>query len=512
MKTKQSTSRLGVVFFLLVGTAIAVLADVRLPAIFSDHMVLQAEGPVSVWGWASPGERVSVSIAGQTQTANADASGKWRVTFSPLERTSTAATLTVKGRNTLVVEDVLVGQVWLGSGQSNMELLVRRAKGFTREQADAKFPEIRMFTVKKAASTNELSDVTGSWSVCSSNTVGNFSATLYFFGRELHLQLRQPVGLIHSSWGGTPIQTWMPRDAIQSSPHHVAMLERKRQELAAWPERERQIQASIRAWEAEAAAGTNKNLRAKPGNPGRPDASQSMPTRLYNGMIHPLVGYRIGGVLWYQGEANARAGETGATVYADLQTRLITGWRMVWGVPDLPFLFVQLPNFDDPRDSTGTSWAFFREAQARTLAVPNTGMAVTIDIGEANDIHPKNKQDVGQRLALLALGDVYKAKPSARSPMFRRQTIQGNEVQLKFSDAEGGLVARGGKVTGFVVAGADQKWLPATARIKGDGVVVSSTEIEVPIAVRYGWADNPECSLYNRAGLPVAPFRTDSWK
>ena len=304
----------------------------------------------------------------------------------------------------------------------------------------------------------------------------------------------------------------MPQDAIESSPHYADMVERKRQELAAWPEREEKILADIRAWEAEAAKGTNKNMRAKPGNPVRPDASQSLPARLYNGMIHPLVGYRIGGVLWYQGEANARGGETGAAIYTDLQTRLIAGWRSAWGVPDLPFLFVQLPNYDDPRDPTGTSWAFFREGQARTLAVPHTGMAVTIDIGEAKDIHPKNKPDVGHRLALLALGDVYKTKPSARSPMFREQTIQGNEVHLKFNHAEGGLVARGGEITGFVVAGADQKWLPATARIEGDRVVVSSAEISSPVAVRYGWADNPECNLYNRAGLPLAPFRTDSWK
>ena len=512
VRAKQAAARLAGVFLLLVGTAIAALADVRLPAIFSDHMVLQAEVPVNVWGWASPDERVSVSLAGQTQTTTADASGKWRVTFSPLKKANSATTMTVKGRNTLVVEDVLVGQVWLGSGQSNMELLVKRAKGFPREQADAKFPEIRMFTVKKTGSTNESDDVSGRWVVCSSNTVGMFSATLYFFGRELHLQLGQPVGLIHSSWGGTPIQAWMPQDAIESSPHYADLVERKRQELATWPEREEKILADIRTWEAEAAKGTNKNFGVKPRNPGRPDAVQSMPARLYNGMLHPLVGYRIGGVLWYQGEANARDGEPGATVYADLQTRLITGWRTAWGVPDMPFLFVQLPNYDDLRDPTGTSWAFFREAQARTLAVPNTGMAVTIDIGEANDIHPKNKQEVGRRLALLALADVYKTKPSARSPMFREQAIQGHEAHLKFSHAAGGLVARGGGITGFVVAGADQKWLPANARIEGEVVVVSSAEISAPVAVRYGWADNPGCNLYNRAGLPLAPFRTDAGK
>ena len=512
LKIKNLTSRLAGLFLLLVASAVGALADVRLPAIFSDHMVLQAECPVSVWGWASPGEEVSVSLAGQTQTNAANASGKWHVTFSPLKKSNKATTMTVKGSNTLIVEDVLVGEVWLGSGQSNMELLVKNAKSFKREQVDATFPDIRMFTVKKAASTNESTDVTGRWVVCSSNTVGMFSATLYFFGRELHQQLGQPVGLIHSSWGGTPIQAWMPKHAIESSPHHTELVERKKTELAAWPEREKKILASIRAWEAEAAKGTNKNLGEKPRSPSRPDAVQSMPCRLYNAMLHPLVGYRIGGVLWYQGEANARDGETGAAIYTDLQTRLIAGLRAAWGVSELPFLFVQLPNYKDPRATSENSWAYFREAQARTLSVPNTGMAVTIDIGEANDIHPKNKQDVGRRLAQLALGDVYKTKLSGRSPMFREQAIQGREVRLKFNHAEGGLVAREGEITGFVIAGADRKWLPATARMAGDEVILSSADIAAPVAVRYAWADNPKCNLYNRAGLPLSPFRTDSWK
>ena len=275
--------RATLIVYLLANSFVVALADVRLPAIISDHMVLRAGVPVAVWGWASPEERVSVSLANQTQATTADAAGEWRVTFSPLTQSSTATTMTVKGHNTLTVEDVLVGEVWLGSGQSNIELLVRNAKNSAREQAGATFPEIRLFTVKKTASTNESADVIGSWEVCSSNTVGKFSATLYFFGRELHQQLRQPVGLIHSSWGGTPIQAWMPKDTIKSSPHYADLVERKRQELAAWPEREKQILASIRAWEAEAAKGTNKNLGMKPRNPRRPDDAQSMPTRLYRG-------------------------------------------------------------------------------------------------------------------------------------------------------------------------------------------------------------------------------------
>ena len=496
---------------LLVGLGRLALADMRLPAIFSDHMVLQAETPVTVWGWASPAEKVSVSIAGQTQATNANAAGEWRVTLAPMAMKNIATTMTVTGSNALTVADVLVGEVWLGSGQSNMELPVKKANDFAREKAIASLPEIRMFTIKKSASTNQLADVTGSWEICNSNTVGNFSATLYFFGRELHQKLHQPVGLIHSSWGGTPIQAWIPLDALKASPNYETLMERKRLEVAAWPEREQQILANIRAWEAEAAKGTNQNMRMKPGNPGRPDSIQYQPARLYNGMIDPLTDYKIRGVLWYQGEANAREGATGAAFYTDLQTRLIAGWRLAWGEPDLPFLFVQLPNYDDAIDPTKVSWAYFREGQSRTLAIPHTGMAVTVDIGEPGDIHPKSKQEVGRRLALLALSDAYKINVPSRSPEYSQILIKGDEAQLTFNHAEGGLVARGKSIKGFAIAGTDRKWYPATVRIERDHVSVSSPQVAAPVAVRYGWADNPECNLYNRDGLPLAPFRTDAW-
>ncbi len=494
------------------GGILSALADVRLPAIISNHMVLQAGKPVLVWGWANSAEEIRVSIAGQQQSTTADSAGQWQVTLSPLIPTSTAITLTVKGHNTLTVDDILVGEVWLGSGQSNMELPVKRAKNFDRERVGAQFPEIRMFTVKRHASTNSAVNVQGSWVGCNPTNAGDFSATLYFFGRELHQKLHQPVGLIHSSWGGTPIQAWMPLDALKASPNYETLMERKRQEVAAWPEREKQILANIHAWEAEAAKGTNKNMRMKPGNPGRPDSIQYQPARLYNGMIHPLIGYRIGGVLWYQGEANARDGETGAAIYTDLQMRLIASWRSACGVPDLPFLFVQLPNYDDAIDPTKVSWAYFREGQARTLAVPHTGMAVTIDIGEPGDIHPKNKQEVGHRLALLALSDVYKMNVPSRSPEFSKLLIKGGEVHLSFNHSEGGLVARDENIKGFAIAGTERKCYPATARVEGDHLILSSPEVIAPVAVRYGWANNPECNLYNRDGLTLAPFRSDSWK
>lgn len=492
-----------------------VRADVRLPAIISDHMVLQADTPASVWGWAAPGEAVTVSIAGQNHKTKADGAGKWRVQIRPLNATAIPTTLTVQGSNTLTIRDVLIGEVWLGSGQSNMEWPVSKAKDYEQERKAAEFPLIRMFTVKNDANaTNELDDVKGSWEVCGSNTVGNFSATLYFFGREMHQTLKRPMGLIHSSWGGTPIQPWMSRATLEAYPGYAALLERKQKEIATWPEREKKILEDIRAWD-EQAARTNtsgKKLPPRPWNPGPPDAGRYLPAGLYNAMIHPLTGYRIRGILWYQGEANAGGGAAGAADYTDLLTRMIAGWRADWGAPEMPFYFVQLPGWENPGDATKCSWAYFREGQARVLAVPHTGMAVTIDIGEPEDIHPQNKQDVGCRLACIALTDTYNRKLKSQGPVLVRHEIVGDEVHVRFKHADGGLVVRGDEVRGFTLAGLDRQWHPAVARIDKDRVIVRSSAVSAPVAIRYGWANNPECNLYNRAGLPAAPFRTDDWK
>lgn len=489
----------------------AAFADVRLPAIFSEHMVLQAEAPVKVWGWADPAETVTVSLAGQTQATTASAAGEWQVVLHPLPSSAVPTTLTVRGRNTVTIGDVLLGEVWLGSGQSNMELRTKQAQNFAQEQAAAGFPQIRQFTVRRNATPDAFKEVEGEWQVCSPATVGEFSAVLYFFGRELHQALRRPVGLINSSWGATPIQTWMPLEAVKSSPGYAAFQEKRKQEMAEWPEREQRIFESIRAWELEAAKNPGASKRPKPWNPGPPNAGQQMPAGTYQGMIHALTGFRLRGLLWYQGENNARDGARGAAEYEDLLTRLITSWRTAWAQPDLPFLLAQLPNFTEPRDPTGVSWAWFREAQARVLATPHTGMAVTIDVGEPDQIHPRNKQAVGYRLALLALADVYQRDVAAHGPAYERQWVQGDAIHLAFKNAEGGLVSKGGQITGFVIAGADRVWHPATARIEGAHLVLSSLAVPVPVAARYGWANNPACNLSNRADLPLAPFRTDAW-
>jgi sialate O-acetylesterase len=493
----------GLLFFL---ASLTGLGNVKLPMLISDHMVLQAGEPVPVWGWANPDERIEVTIGGQTLVTNADTDGNWSVTLSPL-KSGGHLTLMVQGENEIVVNDVLAGEVWLGSGQSNMGFPVKMANAFAQEQAVADHPEIRMFTLANNTSPVPLADCQGRWEICNAATVGNFSAVLYFFGRDLHESLKDPVGLIHSSWGGTPIQPWISVEALKEYPGYATLMESKNKEIVAWPAREKKILADIKAWEQAdvAAKAAHQPEPVKPWNPGPPDAGQYMPGRIYNAMIHPLIHYRIRGSIWYQGESNADGGAPGAKDYTDLQTRLVTSWRADWNIGDFPFYYVQLPNYNND------SWAFFREGQAKVLKVPNTGMAVTIDLGEANNIHPTNKQEAGHRLALIALANVYGNQIVFLGPQFAKCETNGAKIIIKFLNTNGGLVARDGALRGFVIAGADKQWHSADAKIEKGGVIVSSPNVPEPLAVRYDWAGNPDGNLYNDAGLPAMPFRTDQW-
>lgn len=470
-------------------------SDVTLPAIFSDHLVLQRDASVPVWGWADAGESVSVTIAGQTQTATAAADGAWRVTLTKLAPAA-ATSLVVKGKNTITIEDVLVGEVWLGSGQSNMAMTVNRALDFEKEQAAAKFPQIRMFKEESPRAEKAQSVGKGRWLICTPEHVGGFSAALYFFGRELHQTLGVPVGLINSSVGGTPIESWIAPEAQRASAELKPFLAA----IDAEP-------AAVTSPETQKKAQTGKRKAAKRSqDPTDATARRSNLGGLFNGKISPLIPYAIRGALWYQGEANSTPPKA---PYYEAQLRLlITDWRARWGYT-FPFAWAQLPNFGGP----GRDWPAIREAMLKTLALPQTGMGINIDIGEEKDIHPKNKQEVGHRLALWALGTVYgKAVPATSGPLPAGHLVQGKEVVVRFTHQNGGLVAKGGTLQGFVIAGTDRQWKPAQARIEGDTVVVSSPEVAAPVAVRYAWENFPTCTLFNGAGLPATPFRTDDWK
>jgi len=675
-----------VVFGLLIlaVTAAAGFADVGLPAVIGDNMVLQQGKKIPIWGWAEPGEQIIVSVNWHSMRwgVTADKDGKWMFKMN-----SPAAggpyEMTISGKNTLTIKNILAGEVWVCSGQSNMEFSVGAMEGWKsgvfdvkQEIASADYPKIRLFTVQKKVADTPQSDCVGNWQLCSPQTVGGFSAVAYFFGRELHSNLNVPVGLIHTSWGGTPAEAWTSARVLKTLPDFKGAIEEIEQARAnpeplkkkyeqqmldwqkkidlsgpdgrgctdvnyddsgweqmelpqyweqagladfdglvwfrkdieipqSWTGKElilelgpiddmdvtwangirvggletpgqwqtaRQYkvaptvikagrnviavsvldtgggggiygsaeQMKIRPAEAAGEAAISLagrwrykkgyDLKSMPPQPRPPLLvnNPNAPTSLYNAMIAPLIPYGIQGAIWYQGESNASR----AYQYRRLFPAMIQNWRDDWGQGNFSFLFVQLANFlainSDPSDS---EWAELREAQMMTLALPNTGMAVIIDIGEANDIHPKNKQDVGKRLALWALAKTYGKELVYSGPIYkstkieRRAIVRGDVflpfirvrdyecvIRLFFDHVGGGLVAKGGEpLKGFAIAGADRKFVWADARIDGQTVVVSSDKVPEPVAVRYGWADNPVCNLYNKEGLPATPFRTDDW-
>ncbi len=480
---------------LAAGTA---TADVKLPAIFGDNMVLQADKKVPVWGTAEPGEKIEVRVsidqaattaAGnaasesvmQSKEATADDKGNWKVVLDALPASDEPIGFVVTGKNKLTIENVLVGEVWVASGQSNMEWPVKAANDPEKEIAEAKFPEIRLFQVTKAVSPKApADDVEGHWAVCNPETVGSFSAVAYFFGREIQNATSRPVGLIGTYWGGTPAESWTSREKLESV---------------------ESLKPLVTNWDT---------LAQKEGDEG--DKAQKNPhhaATLYNGMLEPIIPFAIRGAIWYQGESNAGR----AYQYRTLFPTMITDWRERWGQGDFPFLFVQLANFKQRKDQPADSdWAELREAQSMTLELPKTGQAVIIDIGEAGDIHPRNKQDVGKRLALAAMAVAYDKKDVVSSgPVLKDAKFEDDKAVLTFDHVGGGLEAKGGALKGFAIAGEDRVFKWADAKIEGDTIVVSSSEVKNPKAVRYAWADNPEATLYNAEGLPASPFRTDEW-
>jgi sialate O-acetylesterase len=657
MKTTMSLICLVSIFLGLVGcsetkesNAITPSAsDLKLPALFSDHMVLQQKLACPVWGWASDGTKVTVEINGQRATATAK-DRCWQVQLPALEAGG-PYTLTVSTPQRMIeLKDVLVGEVWVCSGQSNMEFPVVSSQNAQAEIAAAHYPNIRLFTVEKATSSEPLQDVTGQWVVCTPETVGDFSAVGYFFGRDLMKSGIQPIGLIDTTWGGTPAEAWTSTEALKSDPEFAPILARdadSKQIQAqllkkygtqlmtdernadvimsdttalkkgwanmdadlsewetmnlptlweeaglnidgvvwfcrdvnipqAWAGRDLTLKLStiddidltyfngaqigktffdtpspwmapriytvpgklvrtgknviaVRVLDSQGGGGiypSNTPMQIGPADDTNPidlsgpwhyrierimslgSGQQNLPARLYNAMIAPLAPYGIKGAIWYQGESNADR----AYQYRKLFAVMIQDWRRAWNIGDFPFYFVQLANYmqrkAEPEES---AWAELREAQQMTLSLPHTGMAVIIDVGNPNDIHPRDKQTVGKRLALIAQARDYGRDIECSGPVYSSMTVENGQVRLHFDYVDSGLVAKDGPLTGFAIAGADRKFHWSEAAIEGKTIVVKSDKVAAPVAVRYAWADNPACNLYNGAGLPASPFRTDDW-
>jgi len=635
--------------------------QLKLTSVFGDHMVLQCGMDVAIWGWAKPNEEVVVILDGQVKVkTKSGEQGRWMAKLPPQPAGGPHELVIAAGNEKIRFTDVLFGEVWLCSGQSNMAWALKLTQNAPKEISEANYPQIRIFVVGQAATLKPQNDCKGQWLICNPETVADFSAVAYFFGREIHTSLKVPVGLIGSYWGGTPAEAWMDMETLKTEPdfepivkrfphhlldpetfakaqaeHNQAMAEwwkkavltdlgNKREEWSkpdfndsdwetmelpqpwelakpqmfgtdgavwfrkvvrlpnSWAGKDlvlhlgtindqdttyfngEQVGSTQEAkfvrrykvsgqlvkagdnliavrvfnrWGAggfvgvpsqmflELAGGSEKLplagawkfkvefARSQSELPPQPKPlfTHQTPTVLFNGMINPVIPYTIRGVIWYQGESNVYR----AFQYRKLFPALISSWRKLWGQGDFPFLFVQLANFqpDKVAPQTKGMWAELREAQLLTFkTVPNTGMAVTIDIGNPNDIHPRNKRDVGKRLALAALAIAYGQKVVHSGPIYRSMRIEGDKIRLFFDHVGSGLVAKGDKLVGFTIAGADRKFVDAKAKIEGDTVLVWSEEVSEPVAVRYGWADNPNCNLYNKEGLPASPFRTDDWE
>lgn len=487
-------------------------AELRLPAVIGENMVLQRGKALPIWGWAQPGEAVTVTLGAQKLIALAGRSGRWQVTLAPMRASAQPLTLRITGDRSetpQVLKNVLVGEVWLCSGQSNMAWSVLASRDGRQEAAGARHPGIRLLSVARAPAGQPQERTSAAWQACTPRVAGRFSAVAYYFGRALHRRLGVPIGLIDSSWGGTRIEPWTPLAGLVAVPELEGLA---RQALRAEADFQRQVLHRldrIAAWVAAAreARAAGKAAPAAPLMPEHRLASHRQPTGLYNGMVHPLVPFAIRGAIWYQGESNLRDG----MAYLPKMKGLILGWRKVWGQGAFPFYYVQLApyRYRARADLLPRIW----EAQTAALALPGTGMVVTTDVGNPRDIHPRNKQAVGGRLALWALARTYGQAGVVHSgPRYVRMTVEQGKVRLHFEHVGGGLESRDGKpLDWFSVAGADRKFHPARAVIVGETIVVSSPRVPTPVAVRFGWHQLASPNLRNKAGLPAAPFRTDRW-
>lgn len=481
--------------------------ELWLPSIFSDHMVLQQEMPIPVWGRAKANSEVTASLCGNSVSTHADAGGKWQLELPPLKAGGPFA-LEVTSTVTRSYPDVLVGEVWLCSGQSNMDFTLAKtakrsfsgATDWQQEVAAANHPQLRMFTAGWAMNEFPQCDVPGQWAVCSPTTAGDFSAVAYYFGRGLQENLKVPVGLVTCAYGASTVESWISKKTLAAHPQFKELLKNFENKCLIFRD------DSKSHLDYGVALAKSKGGKA-PKNPD-PFQDQHNPFVLYNGMIAPIIPYAIRGAIWYQGESNLNTTD----LYPELQKALIEDWRSLWNNPKLPFYFVQLAAYKSPsKDAApGGQIARMREAQAKSLSIPHTGMAVTIDIGDAKDVHPRNKLDVGKRLARIALTDTYGHPGEGCGPTFRDASVVGKEIIIHFDHIDGGLVAKGGPLQQFAIAGSDRKFVHAVAVTDGESVTVSSPSVPHPAFVRYAWADNPEgANLCSDGGLPAAPFRKD---
>jgi len=496
-------------------------AEVAMPAFFADYAILQRDKPLPIWGTAAPGEAVEVSLGVQKGSAKADADGRWRVTLAAQPMSKEALVLTVKGTNTLTKSNILLGDVFICSGQSNMSMPMSTYSRLPEYPDDLKAaattPLVRQFGAKDVSAIEEQADIEGVWTVASEKSLGGFTAVGYHFARALHARTGVPIGLLRAAKGSTIIEMWMSQETILNDPGVKALGAKLGAALKAYEEAKKQALA----------AGKQPDAADFPPHP-LSDASALRPrfSTRYNSMIAPFAGMALRGIVWYQAETNSLNPQIIAE-YPAQQRALVTSWRKLFGDENLPFLYVQLPNYREAASDPAVveNWALMRESQTKGLEVPNSHMAVTIDIGQAEDIHPTNKYDVGERLAALAAHHIYGMKEVVPSgPMFKAMSIRGSKAVIEFSGLGGGLMVgrkegrkpvvaeAGGKLERFAIAGEDKKWVWADALIEGDTVVVSSPQVANPVAVRYAFSSNPAgANLYNKAGRPAGPFRTDQW-
>lgn len=494
----------GAMVALYVLTGSHLWADLKLGPLFQDNMIVQREKPIAVWGWDAPSQPIHITLADKSTETIADEQGYWIAFLDPMKASSAPLKMTVSGTETITLNGVLVGEVWLASGQSNMQVPVRLAKDQDIEELTARWPLIREIKVaQKVSNTPERQANASAWQEANVDNIKTFSAVAYYFARDLHAILDVPVGIVNISWGGTQIEAWMdPETARKDNGEQFAAIHRAWHDaLVAYPRAKIRYDEELNTWHQQRVAYKERGEKYTGKRPKAPygPGHQATPSGLYNGMIHPATPYTLAGIIWYQGEANTR----NPSDYDVFFPAMIEGWREAFGQQSLPFYWVQLASY---RARASQDWPALREAQANALRLPNTGQAIAIDIGDITNIHPANKQDVGRRLARLALNRTYGMNIADRGPVVEKIEKENNGFRIYFKEAHKGLKTPSGICSGFELAGNNGIFRPAEAKVKGNTVFVSSPDVAAPVSVRYAWQNAPDAGLFNSYGLPAEPF------